>query len=85
MIVPNSNMDLVKNELKDILTNNNILVKYMEDDMFDTTFNMDCKDVEIDISDDTFLHIAKLAHEEDITFNQMVTKILKEQLDKGEK
>lgn len=33
-------------------------------------------DVPIDLSDEDFLHIARMAHEHDITFNQMVEKIL---------
>lgn len=33
-------------------------------------------DVPVDLTDDEFLSIAKMAHERDITFNQMVEKIL---------
>ena len=32
--------------------------------------------IEVDLTDEEFLHIARLAHEQDITFNQMVAKIL---------
>ena len=38
--------------------------------------------VEIDLSDEEFLIIAKRAHEKDITFNQMVAEILWEQVKK---
>lgn len=34
------------------------------------------ENVEVDLTDEEFLHIAKCAHELDITFNQMVNKIL---------
>ena len=34
--------------------------------------------IEVDLTDEEFLHIAKLAHEQDITFNQMVAKILEQ-------
>jgi hypothetical protein len=37
--------------------------------------------VEVDLTDEEFLHIAKLAHEQDITFNQMVSKILEEHIE----
>ena len=37
-------------------------------------------EVPIDISDKTFLKIAIMAHEQDITFNQMCINILKEQI-----
>lgn len=36
--------------------------------------------IDCDIDDDTFLRVAKMAHERDITFNEMVTIILEEQL-----
>ena len=42
--------------------------------------------IEVDLSDEEFLHVAKLAHERDITFNQMVEIILQAEIDrrKGE-
>ena len=39
------------------------------------------EEVEIDISNETFFKIAKLAHEKDITFNQMCVDILKEHIE----
>jgi hypothetical protein len=39
---------------------------------------MEMETVEVDLTDEEFLHIAKRAHELDITFNQMVSKILEE-------
>jgi hypothetical protein len=36
--------------------------------------------VEIDISDDVFLSLAKIAHEKDITFNQLCVDIIAEQI-----
>jgi len=40
------------------------------------------ENIEVDLTDEEFLHIAKCAHELDITFNQMVNKILLEQLNR---
>jgi hypothetical protein len=37
-------------------------------------------EIEIDLSDDEFLRLAKMAHERDITFNQMVEYILSEEI-----
>jgi 3-isopropylmalate dehydratase small subunit len=39
-------------------------------------------EVEIDLDDATFLALAKEAHQQDITFNQLANKILLEQMDK---
>ena len=36
--------------------------------------------IDCNIEDDVFLMVAKKAHEKDITFNQMVTVILEEQI-----
>jgi DNA-directed RNA polymerase subunit RPC12/RpoP len=42
-------------------------------------------DVPIDISDETFNTLAKMAHEQDITFNELVCRILREEMEKEEK
>ena len=42
-------------------------------------------EVPIDLDDATFIIIAKMAHEKDITFNKMCCIILKEQMDREEK
>jgi hypothetical protein len=39
------------------------------------------ENIEVDLTDQEFLHIAKRAHELDITFNQMVNKILLQHLE----
>jgi len=38
-------------------------------------------DVEVDFTDDEFLYVATLAHERDITFNQMIGHIIQEHID----
>jgi predicted DNA-binding ribbon-helix-helix protein len=42
------------------------------------------ENITIELNDEEFLFIAKMAHDYDITFNQMVAKILQEQIDNGE-
>lgn len=42
---------------------------------------MEMETIEVDLTDEEFLHIAKRAHELDITFNQMVSKILEEYME----
>lgn len=39
-------------------------------------------EIEIDLTDEEFLHLARMAHERDITFNQMVELILSEAIEK---
>ena len=46
---------------------------------------MEMETVQVDLTDEEFLHIAKLAHEQDITFNQMVAKILEQHILEREK
>lgn len=69
-------------ELGSEFSKHNIFLKVMEDTQFDVLFHQGTEDLEINIDDDTFLFIAKKAHEEDITFNQMFNKILVEQIEK---
>ena len=42
-------------------------------------------EIEIYMDDNLFLQLAKLAHEQDITFNELINKILKEHFDKVER
>jgi len=83
LIISESNTEIIK-EVSDLLTDNNVLVKLMHDDDFDVMFNINCGEVDIDMSDETFLKVAKRAHEKDITFNQMVVNILRKQIEKNE-
>lgn len=43
------------------------------------------KSIDIDIPDSVFMGISILAHEKNITFNQMVVYMIKDQLDQYEK
>lgn len=40
-------------------------------------------DIEIEITDEDFLCIAKMAHERDITFNQMVCSLIEEYMEEN--
>lgn len=42
---------------------------------------METETIQVDLTDEEFLHIARLAHEQDITFNKMVVKILEEHIE----
>lgn len=42
-------------------------------------------EIEIDLTDEEFLQLARMAHERDITFNQMVELILSEAIEKLKK
>jgi predicted DNA-binding ribbon-helix-helix protein len=39
-------------------------------------------EIPIDLSDEEFLKLAKMAHERDITFNQLVEEILQAEIDR---
>jgi len=43
------------------------------------------EEVEIEMNDDQFMKLALMAHEQDITINQLCNNILKEQIDRMEK
>lgn len=47
--------------------------------------NSGYENIEVDLSDEQFLALAKMAHEKDITLNQLVTEILREQIESTEK
>lgn len=76
----------VKADLKDTLEEHNILVRFVTTEMFDTLFSQSPKDegteVQIELSDDAFLCLAQEAHKQDITFNQLVNNILREEFAK---
>jgi hypothetical protein len=82
LMVPESNVQDVFNDLGDMLKEHNILIKIVDDYMFNTMFNIDCEQITVDMSDEVFHEIALMAHENDVTFNQQVVKILKEQVEK---
>jgi hypothetical protein len=42
---------------------------------------MEMETVEVELTDEEFLHIARRAHELDITFNQMAAKIIEEHIE----
>lgn len=69
-------------ELSDVLSRNNVLIKVMDEYMFDSMFDINTEKVDVNIEDGTFLAIAKMAHEENITFNQKITSILAEQMER---
>ena len=44
------------------------------------SLKVEMETIQVDLTDEEFLHIAKLAHELDITINQMVAKILEQHI-----
>ena len=73
-------------ELKGVLEGHNILIRLVTDDIFNTLFSQAPKDegteVQVELSDDAFLRLAQEAHKQDITFNQLVNNILREEISK---
>lgn len=76
--------DILEDLIDEIAKQRNLVIKIEDDDIFDTIYNINIntKKIDIDIDDEDFLLIAKAAHEKDITINQMVVEILKEQIEK---
>ena len=84
LVVKESAIEAVIKELKEALTNTHIHIEIVSDDLFNSCLVpiKDNKvDVDIEISDEVFMLLAKEAHEQDITFNQLVTRSIKEKLD----
>lgn len=83
MVIRKTSTKEVLEDLIDVIAKQpGLVIKIEEDVIFDSIFDINTENVEVDISDETFLFIAKMAHEKNITFNQMVTEILKEQIEK---
>lgn len=82
------NFERVRAELQDVLEQNNILIRIISDEMFAQLFpdapKTEYTEVPVDLSDDAFLCLAKEAHRRDITFNQLVEVILREEINKIE-
>jgi len=54
---------------------------------FETPFEkktMNSEEIQIELSDEEFLALAKIAHEKDITLNELCNQILREQIEKLE-
>lgn len=47
--------------------------------------NSGYEDVEVELSDEQFLALAKTAHKKNITINQLVTNMLREHIEDAEK
>lgn len=47
--------------------------------------NSGYENIEVDLSDEQYLALAKMAHEKDITINQLVTNMLREHIEDAEK
>lgn len=76
MITSKSNLQFIVDELKDELANENIVLKVVEDSIFEDMFSKK-ENVDVDLSDETFMALARMAHEQDITINQLVVNILR--------
>lgn len=81
LIVGRSNFKTIAEELGDVLSKEDIVVRVIEDNLFNDMFSKK-ENVEIDLPDDVFIELAKIAHEQDITFNQLANNILREELEK---
>lgn len=84
MITGKSNLQFITDELGDVLTHKDIVLKVVDDQTFDNMFATK-RSIDVDIPDDLFLELAKEAHKQDITFNELATKAIREQIQLLEK
>lgn len=85
MVVKQSAAKEIMEELAETIAEQpGLVIKIEKDAIFNSIFDIDTETVDIDIDDDVFLFIAKKAFEKNITFNQMITEILMEQIKKEE-
>lgn len=82
MVVKQSALSETIKELGDSLAGENVVVKVEKDYVFDSMFDLNTETIDIDIEDDVLLTLMKMAHEKNITFNQLVTEILMKQIEK---
>lgn len=82
MLIKKSAFKETMEELLDAITGQTgLVIKVEEDEIFNSIFDIDTENVDVEMSDETFLFIAKKAHESNITFNQMVTEILRKKIE----
>jgi len=81
MFVGKSNLQFVVDELKDVVSHKDIVLKVVDDQIFNDMFSVK-SNIEVDLEDDMFLDLAKIAHEKNITFNELVSQVLREQIAK---
>jgi hypothetical protein len=85
MIVRQSAVKELMEELADVIADQpGLVIKIEKDGVFDSIFDINTTSIDVDMSDETFMFIAKKAHEKNITFNQMVTEILIRQIEREE-
>lgn len=76
-----SNIQFILDELGDILEKEDIVIKIISDNEFKDLFSTKT-DIQVDLSDEDFMELAKIAHEKNITFNQLVNNILREEFER---
>ena len=69
--------ETINNSLFRELNKNSVSIKIYDEQEYEYTFWNNSTDVSLDLSDETFIAIAKLAHENDVTINQMISRILR--------
>jgi len=89
LITSRSNIQTILEELEEVLVENNILIRIVEDEDFPKFLpKLDTRkkqDVPVDLTDEQFLALAKIAHEKDITINELAEDIIRQEVAKHEK
>lgn len=70
-------------ELGDEIVKEDVVIKLVSEEEFNSLTSKKV-DVEVNLDDTTFMWLSQVAHERDITFNQLCNQIIKEELGKSE-
>ena len=81
MITTKDGAKFLIDELGDEIEKEDIVLKIVSDEEFASIVSKKV-DIDIDISDEQFMELAKMAHEKDITLNQMVNNILRDKIER---
>lgn len=83
MVTTKENAKFLIDELGDEITKEDVVIKLVSDQEF-ISLTSKKVDIEVDLNDSTFMQLAQIAHERDITFNQLCNEIIKEELDRSD-
>ena len=80
MVTTKENAKFLLDELGDEIAKEDIVIKIIPEEEFAWMTNKKAS-LEIDISDEDFLALSRIAHERDITFNHLVNDVIREKME----
>jgi len=78
-----STLDTLLEAFKGFLQASGFAINFMDDIvLLEEEKEQEMETIEVDMTEEQFAKIAEMAHEQDITFNEMCNRILRESMDK---